>query len=538
MYIYDILEVKSVDLLSNKLVVPTDRTGHRLICFARVGGNLRLAGHVLYAEQGSCMLLAPGDKAEIEISGESDLLGAVYILRFHAYGMGETEPSMDIGPCIPYETKIDVMPLSRLVDLLEQIAHRATDALREEYVERCKQQIYLQELLVLLMENVQTMLSLTDATSAVQQTINYLDHNYREEITVELLSRMSGVGRWKYSDLFQSLIGKKPLEYLTEVRINRAKELLLQTDDPLREIARLVGFKDEYYFSRKFRHEMGMTPKQYVLRSKSNELITNDSGASSFTRIVAVGAVLGDLLALGIKPVGADMTVVGKKVVYREELNNIADVGLLGEPGKVKALNPDLIVYSAFRLDWIDKLSNISPIVAIDRFAHTYDRILKVADLFGRTNQARNWVESHQQRSAEMWEQLFAHTRDKKKQATIFVVNDGVIYVMGMRGVAYTLYHPLAFEPSDKAKELIARKIPFYAIEPEMIKDYEADHLFLLVDECKRSKRKAQSVTNHPYWQSLGQDHVHVMEGKWNFDDPITMDRLLPLLPRIIRIHT
>ncbi|MEC0226164.1 AraC family transcriptional regulator [Paenibacillus alba] len=534
MYIYDILEVKIIDLLSNKLVVPTDRTGHRIICFARTGGNLRLAGHILYADQGSCMLLAPGDKAEIEISGGSDLLGAVYMIRFHAYGMGEKEPSIDIGPCVPYETKIDVRPLSRLVDLLEQVAHRASDALRHEYVERCKQQIHLQELLVLLMENVQTMHSFTDATSAVQQTINYLNHNYREEITVELLSRMSGVGRWKYSDLFQSLIGKKPLEYLTEVRINRAKELLLQTDDPLREIARRVGFKDEYYFSRKFRHEMGMTPKQYV-RTKSNKGTTNERSTSPFTRVVAVGAVLGDLLALGIRPIGADMTVIGKKVVYREELNNIADVGLLGEPGKVKALNPDLIVYSGFRLDWIDKLSDISPIVAIDRFEHTYDRLLKVADLFGRTNQARNWVESHEQRSNEIWKRLFANPMDKRKQATIFVVNDGVIYVMGMRGVAFTLYHPLAFEPSDKVKDLIARSIPFFAIEPEMIKDYGADHLFLLVDEYERSKRKAQSVTNHPYWKSMGEDCVHILEGKWNFDDPITMDRLLPLLPRIIR---
>ena len=84
-------------------------------------------------------------------------------------------------------------------------------------------------------------------------------------------------------------------------------------------------------------------------------------------------------------------------------------------------------------------------------------------------------------------------------------------------------------------KDLIARSIPFFAIEPEKIQDYEADHLFLLVDEYERSKLKAQSVTNHPYWKSLGEDYVHILDGKWNFDDPITMDRLLPLLPRIIR---
>lgn len=96
---------------------------------------------------------------------------------------------------------------------------------------------------------------------------------------------------------------------------------------------------------------------------------------------MAVGYALGDLLALGIRPVGGDINVIGKRVVYREELTNIEDIGLLGEPGKIRALNPDLILYSSFRQDWIEELSQIAPTLVIDRYEPTYIRLLKVAEI-------------------------------------------------------------------------------------------------------------------------------------------------------------
>ncbi|MFB0842669.1 helix-turn-helix domain-containing protein [Paenibacillus oleatilyticus] len=529
-YMYHFVDVKIIDSATSALLVPLEPTGHRLVSFVRLGGKLHLEGHTIDADKGACLLLAPGSKAEIELGGEELLPGAAYVIRFDAYRPGEREPAVDAGPCLPYETKIDATPLSRLVDLLGQMADRSSVGLNHEYIERFRRQICFQELLALLMDNVQAARSLSDATLAVQQTVAYLNQNFRAPITVEQLAKMSGIGRWKYSALFQSLTGKKPLDYLTEVRINRAKELLLSTDDPLREISRRVGFKDEYYFARRFRHAMGLTPKQYA-RSRSYEPPSKDQSDSPFKRVVAVGYALGDLIALGIKPVGADMTVIGKRVAFRDELQDIADIGLLGEPGKVRELHPDLIIYSSFRHDWIEKLSNIAPTVSIDRYEPTYDRFPKLAELFGKQDQARHWVESHKRNCEDMWKRL-AINREK---AAVFVFSDGSLYVMGMKGIALTLFHPLAFEPSDKVKEMIGSMIPFRAVGLEQIGEYEADRLFLLVDDNARSRSEAKRVTSSPYWSSFGPYRTHVMEAKWNFDDPITMDWLLPVLPRIIR---
>lgn len=63
--------------------------------------------------------------------------------------------------------------------------------------------------------------------------------------------------------MFRRRTGHKPLDYVNHVRIQHAKEWSRTTDDPLRDIAGRVGFKDEYYFSRRFRQITGLSPRQY-----------------------------------------------------------------------------------------------------------------------------------------------------------------------------------------------------------------------------------------------------------------------------------
>ena len=53
------------------------------------------------------------------------------------------------------------------------------------------------------------------------------------------------------------------VSYVTQLRINRAKELLAASEMKIRDIAQAVGFEDEKYFSRRFTKEVGMSPNEY-----------------------------------------------------------------------------------------------------------------------------------------------------------------------------------------------------------------------------------------------------------------------------------
>ncbi|MCY9589903.1 ABC transporter substrate-binding protein [Paenibacillus chitinolyticus] len=192
---------------------------------------------------------------------------------------------------------------------------------------------------------------------------------------------------------------------------------------------------------------MGVTPKQYARSQSRGTEQKNSSATEQYSRVIAIGYALGDLLSLGIKPVGADMTIIGKKVVFRDLLRGIADIGLLGEPGKIKALEPDLIICNSFCMDWPEQLSNIAPTINIDRFIPTYKRILEVAELFGKETQARSWVRNHTHKLEEVWSKL-SDQIGKDETASIFVWMEGTLYAMGMKGIGLTLYHPMAFKPS------------------------------------------------------------------------------------------
>ena len=63
------------------------------------------------------------------------------------------------------------------------------------------------------------------------------------------------------------------MDYLTDLRINHARQLMGQTELTMREIADMVGYEDQLYFSRIFKKRTGFTPSAYrrSLQSSENE---------------------------------------------------------------------------------------------------------------------------------------------------------------------------------------------------------------------------------------------------------------------------
>ena len=68
--------------------------------------------------------------------------------------------------------------------------------------------------------------------------------------------------------MFSQEMGRTFTEYLTELRMNKAKELLSTKKLHTAEVAQAIGYKDAHYFSFVFRKTQGMSPKEY--RSKSS----------------------------------------------------------------------------------------------------------------------------------------------------------------------------------------------------------------------------------------------------------------------------
>jgi AraC-like DNA-binding protein len=107
----------------------------------------------------------------------------------------------------------------------------------------------------------------------VHQTCMYILENYEKNLNLNDLAKVAHISESHLRLLFQENLSLSPMNYLRQVRLDKAKEFLFLTSYTIQEISNLVGFEDTSYFSRVFRKETGMTPIEYRKQGKLGELI-------------------------------------------------------------------------------------------------------------------------------------------------------------------------------------------------------------------------------------------------------------------------
>ena len=115
---------------------------------------------------------------------------------------------------------------------------------------------YCMDILYLAMDSV-------GENSQISFAKNYIEQNYDKGIFIGELARQMGYSTPHLINKFKSYYGITPKAFISQVRILKAKELLLSTDKLSREIAYCLGFSDELYFIRFFKKYTGLTPKQF-----------------------------------------------------------------------------------------------------------------------------------------------------------------------------------------------------------------------------------------------------------------------------------
>lgn len=91
----------------------------------------------------------------------------------------------------------------------------------------------------------------------------YLRDNIDCAITLDTISKNVGVSKYYLHRLFTEITGSTPLEYLTHVRLEKAKEQLENSSDSILGIAIACGFDSTSYFSKVFKRHLGLSPSQY-----------------------------------------------------------------------------------------------------------------------------------------------------------------------------------------------------------------------------------------------------------------------------------
>lgn len=99
--------------------------------------------------------------------------------------------------------------------------------------------------------------------SLVEKAKAYIRENYNREISLDDISKEVNISSYYFSKMFKEEAGENFIEYLTRVRIERAKELMRNPEMSIKEIGILSGYSDPNYFSRIFKKQTGETPREY-----------------------------------------------------------------------------------------------------------------------------------------------------------------------------------------------------------------------------------------------------------------------------------
>ncbi len=97
----------------------------------------------------------------------------------------------------------------------------------------------------------------------LQQILEYIHAHLDSDIKLADLAGSIGMSQFHFSHLFKQSIGTSPYQYLLQQRIERAKQLLKQTDRSIVDIALECGFNSHSHLSKQFRQLTGVTPKRY-----------------------------------------------------------------------------------------------------------------------------------------------------------------------------------------------------------------------------------------------------------------------------------
>ncbi len=101
------------------------------------------------------------------------------------------------------------------------------------------------------------------STDTIENAKKYISENFSSDISLDDVSRIVNISPYYFSKLFKEATGENFIEYLTNIRIEKAKDLLLNSDMSMKEICAMCGYQDPNYFSRTFKKNVGFTPTEF-----------------------------------------------------------------------------------------------------------------------------------------------------------------------------------------------------------------------------------------------------------------------------------
>ncbi|WPK13108.1 AraC family transcriptional regulator [Lysinibacillus louembei] len=119
-------------------------------------------------------------------------------------------------------------------------------------------------------------LNISSPVTLVTTTMEYMLAHYTEPLTLDSLATAMGCSAGHLSNRFKQILDRGPIDCLIHLRMNKASQLLVETQMPIRSIAVATGYQDVYYFSKAFKKHLGISPSAFRKQKHISEDIPSN----------------------------------------------------------------------------------------------------------------------------------------------------------------------------------------------------------------------------------------------------------------------
>ncbi len=244
---------------------------------------------------------------------------------------------------------------------------------------------------------------------------------------------------------------------------------------------------------------------------------------------------LGELMALGVKPVGATTFILKNPLL--SDTSDIADVGVPPNAEKILTLEPDLIVTTAPFAEAFEggyeALSKIAPTIVVEQYNDPIKDVEMFGDILGKQEEARQWNEGFATKIAEYKEKISPFI-GVDETFSILNVRPGAFYIYGDTNMGGNIiYKYLGLKPTEKVETDVI-KGETWDISAEVIPDFIGDRLFLAVNEGaeKEMKEVEKLIQKTPAGKT---ERIYSIDfDKFLPSDPISVEQQLDIIVNLL----
>ena len=252
---------------------------HELVIILN-GHGVHVTGTERYpVSAGDAFVIKPGNVHHyVDISGRMELYNIIYLKEYLPFSLFEDglpgyqalfelEPAMRVSHEFSSRLHLDAEHLEKAVEMVKSIQLEETGRIPGYWPMVISR--FLELIVFLSRQYMKVDSPRSRELVNLDSLLTHMKDHCDEAMTLDDLAKRAGMSKSSLNRLFLKAVVKSPVDRLIEFRVDRAKTLLDDLSLNISEIALRCGFGDSNYFSRRFRQTVGISPRDYRMKTST-----------------------------------------------------------------------------------------------------------------------------------------------------------------------------------------------------------------------------------------------------------------------------